>query len=84
MTSPAEALLHELRNTLVPLDFKLGRGTATLEDAASLDDAGQPAATERLARFLLPGITAKPSAVLAFQYFARSHDVSLQAGKVGL
>ena len=36
MTSPAEALLHELRNTLVPLDFNLGRGTATLEDAAAV------------------------------------------------
>lgn len=36
MTSPAEALIHELRNALVPLDFKLSRGTATLEDAAAV------------------------------------------------
>jgi non-ribosomal peptide synthetase component F len=30
MTTPAEALLHELRNALIPLDIDLQRGTATL------------------------------------------------------
>jgi hypothetical protein len=36
MTSPAEALVHELRNALVPLDIGLQCGTATLEDAAAV------------------------------------------------
>ena len=58
--------------------------SAAFENTASLDDAGQPAAAERLAGFLLPGIAAKTSAVLAFQRFGRSHDACLQAGEISL
>lgn len=32
----ATALIHELRNVLVPLDYKIKRGTATLEDCAQV------------------------------------------------
>jgi hypothetical protein len=34
VTTPAESLLHEIRNALLPLAYDLQRGTATLEDAA--------------------------------------------------
>ena len=36
MTDPTAALIHEIRNALVPLDFRLKRGTATLEDCAAV------------------------------------------------